>query len=103
MAKVLLYDKEVADSIFVSGILDKNTKTISYSENDAIKRANVLGLLKEFANKKVDFIIFTETEKEWMLNLEEYKNLKIIGTLDKDENMLLGVLDGAVSILKGTD
>ncbi len=41
MAKVLLYNKSVADSIFINGILDKNARSITYSENDEIKKTSV--------------------------------------------------------------
>lgn len=102
MAKSLLYDKSVENSIFVNGILDKKAKNIVYSENDEIKQASIQSLLKGFASKKIDFIVFVEHEREWLLNIDQYKEAKIIGTLDIEENILLGVLDDSVKILKQT-
>ncbi len=101
MAKVLLYNKSVADSIFINGILDKNARSITYSENDEIKKTSVQSLLREFASKKVDFIIFIEYEKEQMINIDQYKNSEIIGTMDETETMICGVLDENVKIIKG--
>lgn len=101
MAKVLLYDKQIEDSIFISGILDKSAKNITYSENDEIKKTTVKSLLKEFVNKKIDLIIFTEYEKDKMLNIDQYRDSTIFGSLNDDENIILGVLDGESKILKG--
>ena len=57
MANVLLYDKSVEKSIVVRGILDQTAQNITYSENDELKKVSVQSLLKEFAQKKIDFII----------------------------------------------
>lgn len=101
MAKTLLYDKSIEDSLVISGILDKAAQNITYSENDELKTVTVQSLLKGFAQKKIDFIIYIEYEKEQFLNIDQYKNSTIIGTLDGEENTIHGVLDESVKIIKG--
>lgn len=102
MANVLLYDKSVENSIVVRGILDQTAQNITYSENDELKKVSVQSLLKEFAQKKIDFIIYIEYEKEHFLSIDQYKNATIIGTLDNEETIICGVLDNSVKIIHGT-
>ncbi len=36
-----------------------------------------------------------------MINIDQYKNSEIIGTMDETETMICGVLDENVKIIKG--